>query len=83
VYISTYDHPVFPPAIPLARADGRVVHDRPLGPKLEVVGIDKARALPGQSQHMEHLEQGDRWLHADGYLAKVDEDHHQNEELWQ
>jgi hypothetical protein len=73
------DHLVFPPAIPLARADVRDVRNWGLGPKLEVVGADQARDLPGPPQHMEHLEQGDRWPHADEHLIEVDEDHHQNE----
>jgi hypothetical protein len=74
--VGLYDHPVFPPAIPLAEADGRDVHDWPLGLKLEVVRVDQAGALPGPPQHMEHLKQGDRRPHADEHLTKVDEDHH-------
>jgi hypothetical protein len=38
--IGMYGHPVFPPVIPLARADGRDVRDRALGIELEVVGVD-------------------------------------------
>jgi hypothetical protein len=39
--VGSYDHPVFSPVVPLARADECDVHDRALGPKLDVVGIDK------------------------------------------
>jgi hypothetical protein len=57
--IGQTDNRVIPPAIPLAGADGRVVRNRPLGPKLEVVGTDQARGLPGPAQHMECPKQGD------------------------
>jgi hypothetical protein len=40
--VGSYNHPVFSQVIPLAGVDGRNVHDRALGPKLEVVGIDQA-----------------------------------------
>jgi hypothetical protein len=42
VDVSMYDHLVFSPAIPLAGADGHVVRNQALGPKLEVVGADQA-----------------------------------------
>jgi hypothetical protein len=45
--IGLYDHPVFPLAVPLARANGHDVRNRALGSKQEVVGVDQARALPG------------------------------------
>jgi hypothetical protein len=51
--IGSYDHLVFSPAVPPIRADGHDVHDRALGPKMEVVGANQARALPGPPQHME------------------------------
>jgi hypothetical protein len=40
--VGSNDHPVFSPAIPLARADGHDVHDWAIGPKLEVVGVEQA-----------------------------------------
>jgi hypothetical protein len=76
--IGLCNHLVFPPAIPLARADGRDVRDRPLGSDLEVVGAHQARSLPGPPYHAEHQEQGDQRPHADKHLTKVDEDHHLN-----
>jgi hypothetical protein len=79
--VGPYDHTVFPLVIPLVGADGRHLRDWPLGPKLEVVGIDQARALPGPPQHMEHPEQRDRWPHVDEHLTKVDEDRRQNERV--
>jgi hypothetical protein len=79
VDVGPYDHPVFSSVIPLARAIGLDVRDRALGPKLELVGIDQARALLGPPQHVELPEQADRWPHTDEHLTKVDEDHHQNE----
>jgi hypothetical protein len=48
-----YNHPVFPPAIPPARAHGRNVRDWTLGLDLEVVGADQVRVLPRPSQHVD------------------------------
>jgi hypothetical protein len=75
VDISSYDHLVFS-LIPLAGDDGRDVHDQALGPKLEVVGVDQARALPGPPQHVELSEQANRWPQVDEHLVEVDEDPH-------
>jgi hypothetical protein len=62
---------------------GRDVRDQALGPKLEVVGVDQARILPGPLQHMEQPGQADQRTHVDKYLTKVDKDRHQYERMWQ
>jgi hypothetical protein len=58
---------------------GRRGLDRQHQAVMDVLGADQAGSLPGPTQHVEHLEQGYRWPHADVHLAKVDEDRHQNE----
>jgi hypothetical protein len=59
VDVSSNNHLVFTRAVPLASADGCDLCDRALGTKLEVVGTDHARALPGPPQHVEQPEQAD------------------------
>jgi hypothetical protein len=57
VDVGPHDYPVISLVVPVARADGRDVHDRDLSLKLEVIGTDQAQALPGPPQHVEQLEQ--------------------------
>jgi hypothetical protein len=80
--VSSHNHPVLPPAIPLALANCRNLHNWGPGSELEVVRVDWFCPLPGPAQHMEQPEERDGQPHADEHLIEVDKDHRQDEGVW-
>jgi hypothetical protein len=74
-----HNHPIIPPAVPLAGAESGDVHSQTLGPVLEVVAAKGGRYFPGRAQYVEEPEQAHRRPHAHVHLTEVNEDHHQRD----
>jgi hypothetical protein len=74
-----HQHPILPPTLPLAGAEGGDVFGRTLGPMLEVGATEARRLLVHWAQHVEALEQTHRRLHPHEHHREVDEDRHQRD----
>jgi hypothetical protein len=74
--VCLHQHPIIPPTLPPARAEGSDVLGRTLGLVLEIVAAEARRLFVHWAQHVEAQEQMHQRLHAHEHLTEVGEDRH-------